>query len=148
MIVKMCHKLSERVFCQNCLPTVSYVFMWSDDRNCDVSADFPTSEAPSIATRNTFITGDSSRLPDSPPFLLNFLGRCEFFLEFTRDGLLDEAPEHWPETSSLVLVLVWMLPFDGMELFRLWTTLRNKNGKFVLFGVNFLWTLSTALSSF
>ena len=80
--------------------------MWSDDRNCDVSADFPTSEAPSIATRNTFITGDSSRLPDSPPFLLNFLGRCEFFLEFTRDGLLDEAPEHWPETSSLVLVLV------------------------------------------
>ena len=99
--------------------------MWSDDRNCDVSADFPTSEAPSIATRNTFITGDSSGLATSPPFLLDFLGRYELFLEFTRDGLRDDAPEHCPETSSSVLVLVWILPFEGMELFRLWTTLEK-----------------------
>ena len=98
--------------------------MWSDDKNCDVRADFPTSEAPSIATRNACITGDSSAVATSPPFLLDFLGRCEFFLEFTREVLLDDAPEHGPDTSSLVLVLDCMLQFEGMELFRLWTTLK------------------------
>ena len=120
------------------LPTVSYVFIWSDDRNCDVRADFPTSEAPSIATRNTFITGDSSGLVTSPPFLLDFLGRYEFFLEFTRDGFLDEAPEHCPDTSSSVLVLVWMLPFEGMELFRLWTTLKKISHNLEIQAIEFL----------
>ena len=28
--------------------------MWSDDKNCDVSDDLPTPEAPSIATRYCF----------------------------------------------------------------------------------------------
>ena len=76
------------------IPTVSYVFMWSDDRNCDVSADFPTSGAPSIATRNTFITGDSSGLANSPPPWLLFLGTHELFLELSFEGLRDEDPEH------------------------------------------------------
>ena len=104
------------------LPTVSYVFIWSDDKNCEVRADLPTSEAPSKATRNCFITLTSSGLPISPPsFLLSF--RCEFFLEFTREGLRDDALEHWPDASSLVLVLVCALQFEGIELLRLWTTL-------------------------
>ena len=108
------------------IPTVSYVFMWSDDKNCDVSADFPTSEAPSIATRNTSITGASPWLAISWPPLLVFLGRCEFFLELTREGRRDEAPEHCPETSSLVLVpFDCALQFEGIELFRLWTTLQG-----------------------
>ena len=104
------------------LPTVSYVFIWSDDKNWEVRADLPTSEAPSKATRNCFMTLASSGLAISPPsFLLNF--RCEFFLEFTREGLRDDALEHWPDASSLVLVLVCALQFEGIELLRLWTTL-------------------------
>ena len=104
------------------LPTVSYVFIWSDDKNWEVRADLPTSEAPSKATRNCFITLTSSGLATSPPsFLLNF--RCEFFLEFTREGLRDDALEHCPDASSLVLVLVCALQFEGIELLRLWTTL-------------------------
>lgn len=67
--------------------------MWSEVKNCDVKADFPTSEAPSMATRYCLIS-------DGQPMS----SRCEFFRDATRDALLEEAAEA-PEYSSPELVL-------------------------------------------
>ena len=78
--------------------------MWSEDRNCDVSADLPTPDAPSMATlycsgggpRATSTAGSMAHAPCCAALCA---GGANDDLRDARDARRDEPPEQLLKSS-------------------------------------------------